>query len=94
MSDLQTDKNIVIDQAVVKDDGSMMFTVWCRDNPDFLYAYDKVQLKEECDGGFYLEFTLSISSRKDSHEIKSEVLDKKGESIIQYLFETTTGVKL
>lgn len=68
-----------------------MFIAHLNDRPDILFAYDKVGLKEDCDGGWYLEYTLQITSRKDA-KVNEVGLDEIGQNLIQYLFETTTGM--
>lgn len=85
--------NIVIEQAATRPDDTFMFTVHLKDTPDVLFAYDKVGLKKSCDGDVYLEYTMSISAKKESKVDQAE-LDNTGASIIQYLFETTTGEKI
>jgi hypothetical protein len=82
-------ENITVESAAVHPDGTMLFTAFINDHPDILYAYDKVSLKEDCDGGWFLEFTMSIASKKDA-KVNEEGLDSIGQNLIQYLFEVTT----
>lgn len=83
-------QTITIDSAAAHPDGTFMFTAHMNDRPDVLYAFDRVGLKEECDGGWYLEYTMQIASKKDS-KVNEEELDIIGQNLIQYLFEMTTG---
>lgn len=85
-----TPQDIIIDSAAVRPDESFMFIAHTKDEPDVLYAYDKVNLKTDCEGGVYLEYTMSVSSKKNK-EVNQLDLDSKGQEIIQYLFETATG---
>jgi hypothetical protein len=84
-----TPESVVVDQATVKPDGNFMFTAHLADNPAVLYAYDKVGLKEDCDGGWFLEFTMQVVVAKDTKP-NEEGLDAIGQNLIQYLFEMTT----
>lgn len=82
-------ETITIDNAAAHPDGTFMFTAHVNDAPDVLFAYDKVGLKEECDGGWYLEYTMQVAAKKDA-KVNGEELDIVGQNLIQYLFELTT----
>lgn len=86
-------ENITIDSAAAHPDGSFMFTAHFNDRPEVLFAFDRVGLKEECDGGWYLEYAMQIATKKNE-KVNEEGLDILGQNLIQYLFETTTGTEL
>ena len=81
--------NITIDQAAVHADGTFMFTAHMNDRPEVLFAFDKVGLKEDCEGGWYLEYTMQVATKKNE-KVDEEGLDAIGQNLIQYLFEVTT----
>lgn len=83
-------ETITVDSAAALADGTFMFTAHMNDRPGVLYAFDRVGLKEECDGGWYLEYTMQIATKKNEI-VNEEGLDSIGQNLIQYLFEIATG---
>lgn len=81
-------ETVKIQSAAVHDD-CLMFTATFSGIPGVLFGYDKVKLKEGCDGSWYVEYSLSISAEKNSKVLREDI-DQVGSDIIQYLFDQAT----